>query len=261
MSSSDAFNLAVNIALVIVGWALPKIWDWTYSRFRLRMLGIVFPTTPGGGGNVCIHVRASLDELEFGSNPPTLRGYTHSGDILAVMDIMEHFRGLPAKIDFDYFSEIKEMMRNVVIIGGSKTSDISRDISKELITRGYRRDGDAAHAYYLDPSGKEYHCEHIVHDGKNIVSKDAGIIYRTRSDNGCEILFCGGLHTFGSQAAVAVALSKDFQKKVRETKARSFLQFVTVEIATDGPRAGLALKRQSIRWREFPLVELEDRRD
>lgn len=259
---AGAWDVAVNVAAAIIVGFAALLARWAINRFfllrRRRLAGYVFPVfTDARGNDPTIHLRASFDELVAGSHPPTLRGYTHSGDVQAIMSIADFFDPLPAKIEFDYFPAIREGMRNVVVVGGSSRSDISRDLTAELAGRGLRIPGQNSHAYFRDKSGREYQCEHIESDRGVIVTKDAGIIYRRTIDSGLTVLLCAGLHTFGSQAAATVALLPEFQRKVRRSGFKQFVQFVTVDVIKSGDRAGLAPVRQSLRWKDLPLEKIE----
>ena len=243
---SNAFSVAAPVAFVA----------WQARRKR-KLAGAVFPVFADWGITPKIHLRASFDELTHGRNPPTLRGYTHSGDVQAVMSIAHFFDPLPVEIEFDYFPEIREGMRNVVIVGASSRSDVSREMNAELERRGIRIPGNASHAHFVDRSGKEYHCEHRESDGGSIVTRDAGIIYRRTVDSGLTILLCAGLHTFGSQMAATVALMPEFQQKVRRRRLKEFVQYVTVDVVSSGDKAGLAPIRLSLRWKDLPLEKIE----
>jgi|CXWL01.1.fsa_nt_gi hypothetical protein len=250
-------ELIWSVVFMVLGWAIPALWVLARRHAQLGLAGHVFPATPGRANRVVMHLRASFDTVEFGENPPTMRGYTHAGDVQAVMEIAEYFDHLPVEIEFDYFPEIRSDMRNVVIVGLSSRSDVSRELGQDLYNLGLRVKGINAHAFYRDAGGTEYHCEHLESDGKFIVTKDAGIIVRKSTQDGATILLCGGIHTFGSQAAAEVALSREFQRRVRKSKLKEFVQFVTVDVQSGGGRAGLAIVRHSIRWKEHPLQRLE----
>lgn len=180
--------------------------------------------------------------------------------MLGVMNIVEYFEKLPAKIEFDYFPEIKPGMKNVVVLGASERSDISRDLGAELAKRGIKVYGNGVHAHFRDSSGNEYRCEHVEADGKMIVSKDAGIIFRKQTHTGATILLCAGLHQFGTQAAAEVALSEEFLEKVRKKRFKQFVQFVMVDVVTQGKRAGLGIVGDSVRWRDLPLQDITHQR-
>lgn len=259
---TGAWDIVANLAAGLIGGLITLLVRWGINRYflvrRRRLAGYVFPVfTDARGKDPVIHLRASFDELVAGSGPPTLRGYTHSGDVQAIMSIADFFDPLPAKIEFDYFPEIREGMRNVVVVGGSSRSDVSRDLTAELDRRGVRTRGQNAHAYFKDKAGREYRCEHAETDRGVIVTKDAGIIYRRTIDSGLTVLLCSGLHTFGSQAAATVALLPEFQRKVRNSRYKQFVQFVTVDVVASGDRAGLAPVRQSLRWQDLPLEKIE----
>lgn len=258
MIGIDLFGIVSGIVFMVAGWALPELWSRFWLQQQLRLAGKVFPTNSSGGAIPTLNIRASFDEIVFGTNPPTLRGYTHSGDVQGVMSIAEFFDNLPVEIEFDYFPEIRDDMKNVVIVGVSSRSDVARDIGAELYRRQIRIRGDQEHAHFRDEMGREYRCEHKDVGGRMIVTRDVGIIFRKMTDTGATILLCGGLHTFGSQAAAEVALSKEFQRKVKRKRLNQFVQFVTVDVMTSGDRAGLALVRQSIRWKDLPLQPVND---
>jgi hypothetical protein len=245
-----------NAFWAVFGAAVPEVLKWGRRKYVLSLASHVFPTNRDSQQRAQIHLRTSLDCIEYGENPSTLRGYTHSGDMVGAMAVMKYFHDLPVDVEFDYFSEITNDMKNVVLMGASSRSDVCREIAADLYDRGIRVRGTNVHAYFRDASGKEYHCEHSECGGKHIVTKDVGLIFRKISDTGVDVLLCGGIHTFGTQAAAHVALSADFQRKVRKSRLREFVQFVTVDVIRSGDRAGLALQQHTIRWRDLPLQKI-----
>lgn len=256
MGQSFVFDVVLGFVFLGLGWLLPAASIAFTKRLQLGLARHVFPADAANSSKPLIHIRASFDEVVFGENPPTLRGYTHSGDVQAVVQIFRYFDDLPVELEFDYFPEIRPEMKNVVIVGLSSRSDVSRELGQMLYDLGIRVRGEKQHAYYRDRAGGEYRCEHREVDGRHITTKDAGIIVRRRTENGATILLCGGIHTFGSQAAVDVALSKPFQRLIRKRKLDEFVQFVTVDVQQGGSRAGLVAVRPSIRWKDLPLQPL-----
>ena len=256
--SAVSQDLTVGFVLGLFFFVLPIASVWVRRSLRLRLLKHVFPLEPEGSGQVKIHVRASLDEIEFGRNPATMRGYTHCCDVHAVTLVHQTFEHLPAEVEFDYFPEIGTDMKNILIIGCSSRSSVSNELGRELKRRHIRVSGNKQHAYFRTPSGIEYHCEHAEVANRTIVAKDAAVIMRRKTEGGKTILLCGGLHTQGSLAALEVALLPEFQKRVRGRKLKQFIQFVTVDGIVEGPKAGLGILRQSIAWKNLPLVDLDD---
>jgi hypothetical protein len=253
--AKNLFFAAVTGTLALIG---RRAWNRIVLERKRRLAGHVFPVfSDARGRDPVIHLRASFDELLNGTNPPTLRGYTHGGDVQAIMSIASFFDPLPVTIEFDYFPEIREGMKNVVVVGASSRSDISRDLNAELHQRNIRIPGTDSHAHFRDKAGNEYRCSHQDSAKGALVTKDAGIIYRRTIDSGLAILLCAGLHTFGSQAAATVALMPEFQKMVRRSGFKQFVQFVTVDVVSSGDRAGLAPVRQSLRWNDLPLEKIE----
>jgi hypothetical protein len=244
------------LIFLLLGLSLPTVLHGIRQRFALRLARHVFPLQADGDDVSTIHIRASLDEIMYGTNPETLRGYTHSGDMLGVMSIVGHFDLLPVELEFDYFDEIRDEMKNVVLLGASSRSAVSRELTKELYNRGIRVRGENRHAFFRDPSGKNFHCEHAEVGGNTIVSRDVGVIFRKISDNGTTVLLCGGIHTFGSQAAAEIAVTKEFQRFIKKRKIREFAQLVTVDVITSGDRAGLGILRHTIRWKNLPLIKI-----
>jgi hypothetical protein len=258
---SEAYqDIAIGFAIGLFFLIAPALWVWGSRNAALSLLKHVFPLTSTGAWRPLVHVRASMDQIVFGSNPPTMRGYTHSCDVQAVIRAFEALEKLPARIEFDYFPEIKAEMKNVIIVGCSSRSSVSNDLGRELNRRNIRVHGKDEHAYFREPSGDEFHCEHIESEGRSIVSKDAAVVMRKVSENGMTILLCGGLHTQGSLAAMEVALSSEFQRKVRKRGLKQFVQFVTVECVVSGPKAGLGIVRQGVSWKNLPLIDLDDGR-
>lgn len=260
MTPNDYWNIFLGLVagalLLPFGLLAERFLNSALLRIKLGLVGNVFPAKSFDGEIPLVHLRTSFDEIVFGTNPPTLRGYTHSGDVEAAMKIFQLFNALPVEIEFDYFPEIRADMKNVIIVGASSRSDVSRELGQELYELGVRVHGKNEHAHFCDASGQTYRCEHKLHNDQMIVTKDAGVIFRKITDTGATVLLCAGLHTFGSQAAAEVALSDDFQRKIRKLRLTQFIQFVTVDVNSSGPRAGLGLIRQSIRWKDLPLQKV-----
>lgn len=253
-------DIAIGFALGLFFLIVPWLWVLGNRYSRIRLLRHVFPLNLKEETRLCIHVRASLDQIDFGANPSTMRGYTHACDVQALVRVIETFKNLPVDVEFDYFPEIRADMKNILIIGCSSRSSVSNELGRELKKRNIRVHGSKKHAYFREPTGGKFHCEHISREGHYIVSKDAGVVMRKVSESGMTILLCGGLHTQGSLAAMEVALSIEFQKKVRKRKLRQFVQFVTVDGVISGPKAGLGIVRQSVAWKNLPLIDLDDGR-
>lgn len=237
----------------LLGAVVLPLWHIGERRLSLSRMSRVFPVSSERNEWPIIHLRASFDEVMYGEHPPTLRGYTHTGDVHGLLAIYKSFENLPVRLEFDYFTEIDRAMKNVVVIGASSRSEVSHELGRELYERGIRVHGVDEHAYYRDRSGREYRCEHKKTGRRAIVTKDVGILYRRNAQSGVGILLCGGIHTFGSQAAAEVALMPDFQRRVQKSGLAEFIQFITVDVIDNGDRAGLGIIRQSIRWDTLPL--------
>jgi len=255
MDWSPVLDISKNIFYVLLGIFLPILWIKFHHYKHLNLIKLVFPVHSDGASIPKIHLRVSLDEIIFGEYPGTLRGYTHSGDLLGAMNIIKYFHDLPVDVEFGYFSEIGMKMQNVVLLGASSRSDVSREVASVLYKNNIRVRGSKEHAYFMDPSGRTYKCCHTVLDKRVIVTHDAGVIFRKIFENGSTVLMLGGIHTFGTQAAAEVAMSDEFQLKVKQRNLTEFVQFVAVDVVKSGRRAGLDIIRQNIRWRELPLID------
>ena len=231
-------DFAIGITLLAVGASSSAMWTRIQRGWQLGLSGHVFPINRDGRSKPKIHLRASLDKIPFGENPPTLRGYTHCGDAQGVTKIAEYFHTLPVDVEFDYFPEITGKMRNVVLLGASSRSDISREVARDLYDRNIRVRGEGEHAFFRDTDGNEYHCKHVELDGRMIVAKDVGVIFRKVTDNGTTVLMCGGIHTFGSLAAAEVALTAEFQRWINRLweEKDALLGQMHEQYARSGPR-------------------------
>lgn len=247
-------SLLAAIFLWIAGWFVREQWRY----WKLTRLGCVFSFQREPKHRPVIHVRASLDLIAYGRNPETMRGYTHVGDVLSSMQLARHFDALPVHFNFSFFSEISASMKNIVLIGVSSRSAVSREIGLELYARGIRVRGDNRHAFFKDANGDVYDCnevEAVINGTKyNIVERDSGVIVRRVLESGAVVTLFGGVHTQGTFAATQVALTSGFQTRVRKSGHREFIQFVTVRGYTAGPSAGLGI--HDIQWQAMPLHPL-----
>ena len=100
---------------------------------------------------------------------------------------------------------------------------------------------------------QELRCSH-VHDEEfeSRVEKDYGIIVRIQGDNGNCLLLCGGIHMFGTQGALEVAISESFIRQVQQSRAKEFVQVVEVPVLKDGG----SINREGLRWKELPFRPL-----
>ena len=256
----DLFYVGLGVAGSGALGALTWLGKRQWQAIQLAREGIVFPIQRGDDGKRVMHVRASLDMVPFGRNPETTRGYTHIGDVLSVTLLAQHFDDRPVRFEFDYFSEIRPSMKNVVLLGLSSRSPGSKEISKDLYARGIRVRSENSHAFFRDSGGTAYRCaeEECMIDGQRhlIVTEDCGVIVRRVLDSGTVVTILGGIHTQGTYAATQIALSREFQQRVRKRRLKEFIQFVTVEGITSGPTAGTGI--HNIRWKELPLESLEN---
>ncbi len=243
----------MEILYLVLGALIQFLLDQLYEKvkpwLRLRKLGAVLPISHNN--QTCeIFIRASLEVLSAGRGGKSKRAYTHSSETLSLQLLSKILHGTPAKLRFQYDNASHG---DWIILGLSRKSKISQvtldDIKSKTGITVVR--GDEAHQYFRMPDGKTYRCAHAPdQEFETIVTKDYGIIYRAANDQGNLALLCGGIHMFGTQAAVEVAFSGAFIERVRASGASEYAQLVEVGVLPDG----LTIDPASIKWRELPFV-------
>lgn len=164
---------------------------------------------------------------------------------------------LPLELHFDYNVVSSEAYKSWILLGLSRKTmlppDIYDRIDAETGIRVVKTTNSPLfhHQFLRGPDGTEYHCEHVPDSNfESRVIRDYGLIYRSVLDNGVSLLLCGGIHTFGTLAAVEVAFSDEFRKRAAIAKRFGFAQIVEVGVREDG----INIDRNSIRWKTLPFV-------
>jgi len=243
----------MEVLYLVLGALIQFLLDQLYEKLKpwlqLRKLSAVLPISRNNQTHEIL-VRASLEVLSSGGGEKSKRAYTHSSETLSLQSLSKILHGTPAKLKFRYDDGGHG---DWIILGLSRKSKISQatldDIrSKTGITVVK---GEGTHQFFCMPDGQTYRCVHVP-DPKfeTIVTKDYGIIYRSANDQGNLVLLCGGIHMFGTQAAVEVAFSAAFIERVRKSGASEYAQLVEVGVLADG----LTIDPASIRWRDLPFV-------
>ena len=244
----------------LIGILLREIYQrlsrYIAPRYRLRKLRRVLPIKDINQQNEVL-IRPSLEITAMGKNGASKRGYTHANETIALQQISNVLADLPIKIHFDYNVVASEVYKAWILLGLSRKTVLPSDIYEKLenetgirvvkTSSGIKFD----HQYFRDSNGNEFHCEHVEDmEFESRVLKDYGLIYRTELENGACILLCGGIHMFGTQAAVEVMLSEDFQKRTAKAKKFTFAQIVEVMVRDDG----INIDRNTIKWKELSFV-------
>lgn len=243
----------MEVLYLVLGALIQFLLDHFYEKlkpwFRLRKLNAVLPISRNNQTHE-IFIRSSLEVLSLGSGGKSKRAYTHSSETLSLQLLSKLLHGTPAKLKFQYDDANHG---DWIILGLSRKSRISQatldDITNKTCITVVK--GEDSHQYFSMPDGKTYRCAHVPDpDFETLVTKDYGIIYRATNDQGNLVLLCGGIHMFGTQAAVEVAFSDAFIERVRRSGASEYAQLVEVGVLADG----LTIDPASIKWRDLPFV-------
>jgi hypothetical protein len=240
----------------LLGFALERSNDAITPRLRLRRLKYILPIiNPADQRD--IFIRPSIEVLTAGSGGRSKRAYTHSCETIALQTLSRVFHGLPINLIFSYNDFASTEYAGWILLGLSREkSKISESLFEQIKQETKIRvvKGQGTHQFIQDASGKQYKCQHVDDDEfETKVTKDYGLIYRGVSNNGNAILLCGGIHMFGTQAAVEVALSEPFIERIRSAKSFAFAQVVEVAVRDDG----ITIDPGSIRWRDLPFVSVK----
>jgi len=253
-------ELVIAIALLFVGSALGVFFDRGYKKYefwsQLRELIHVLPLNRDNQHGD-IYIRPSLEILPGGGGGASKRAYTHAGEVIALQDLGRALHGTMAKLRFRYDERVDDPKADWIILGLSrKKTRIAQSIFDRMKEK-YGIEvvkGSGSHQYFKLKNGPEFRCKHApdpIYESR--VVTDFGIIYRARNGSGGLILLCGGIHMCGTQAALEVAISADFCRRVKQSKATEFAQIVEVPVLEDG----ITIDRDGIRWKDLPFVVLK----
>jgi hypothetical protein len=261
MMDFGQLNSVQLVGSAALGWAIKYTQDKISAARapgkRLKRLMHVLPITNHRVQNT-IRIRTSVDIFAAGEGIKSKRGYTHISEAIALQVIADVVHGLPSiKLAFDHGPQIDAVDSCRIVLGLSRTKS---KISNRLFDRIGTSTGidlikgTTVHQYFRDRQGTEYKCEHIEDpDFSTRVIKDYGMIYRCVGDSGGALLLCGGIHMFGTQAAVQVALGDEFIERVEGAGCREFLQLVEVSVHDDG----ITIDLDSVRWRDLPFIPVQ----
>ncbi len=212
-----------------------------------RLISKVFPFT---SADTQLEVKCSLKKTQDGKNPPSLRTYVHSAETLALQKIAKHLHGHDVALNVGSFYSIPQEEKNLLLIGAASYNELSKHIL-ECIDGFSIYHYDNHHARY-EHNGEIYECVHKEFEDGSKVTDDYGLVVRKKLSDGHYVLLLGGIHMHGTLAAADVAITRDFQRKIRKKKLREFIQLVRVRVADDG----LSLIKSSIEWDNLPLIEI-----
>jgi hypothetical protein len=245
----------MEILYLVLGALFQFLLDLSYKKVRpfieLRKLSNVLPLSSGNKTRE-IFIRASLEVLAAGGGEKSKRAYTHSSETLSLQLLTKILHGTPVMLKFQYEDTSHG---DWIILGLSRKSKISQVTIDEIKSRSGITivKGEGSHQFFSIPNGETYRCVHVPDpEFETLVTKDYGIIYRSVNDQGNVLLLCGGIHMFGTQAAVEVAFSDAFIKHVRDSGAHEYAQIVEVSVLPDG----LTIDPASVKWRNLPFVVL-----
>lgn len=251
-----AFTIFGTVLGVALQSAFEALWSYIHPRYRLRRLRRILPIKDLATQRHIL-VRPSLEILKEGKNGKSKRGYTHSSETIALQKIAKMLANLPIELHFDYNVVASESFKAWILLGLSRKTMLPADIYDRIHSEtGIRvvKTTNAPifhHQFIRVDDGSEYHCEHLPDpDYESRVVKDYGLIYRSVLENGVALLLCGGIHTFGTLAAVEVAFSEEFQKRAAKARNFAFAQVVSVRVRDDG----INIDKTSIQWENLPFV-------
>jgi hypothetical protein len=173
------------------------------------------------------------------------------------MSLVEKLKPFPVKIHHQRTVGDTEGFQNIIVLGGYSFNDLMKyeTSSAELkarfgveVARPAANENCDKYIWTMGEDSRTFNCTHDAAKPGYPVTRDPGMIYRyTHNDK--EILVCRGLHSFGTAAALEVALMKEFHERVKRSRAREFLQFVSVEV-----NEGLYVNTGAIAWQGYPLI-------
>jgi hypothetical protein len=248
------------LIFIVAGIVLRSVYQalqaYIYPRYRLRRLRRILPISDVSTQKDVL-IRPSLEIQPAGMNGKSKRAYTHSSETIALQKIAEDLANLPLNLHFNYDVVAAEKYSSWILLGLSRKTILPKEIYDQLESEtGIRvvkttRGPTFNHQFFRGPDGTEYHCEHVPDPAyESRVTKDFGLIYRSVLNNGASVLLCGGIHMYGTLAAVEVAFSEEFQKRAAKARNFRFAQIVEVQVREDG----INIDRTSIKWKSLPFV-------
>lgn len=206
-------------------------------------------------------IRSSITKKVEGdvlNDLPTRRAYLHSAEVEQICKLIRAIAPFPIEARLITAEGPDPDDQHIVIVDGSYHNATAIGLMKRLNRVGIhlvpgQLGRDHAHYTYND---RRFGCSMTYFDdleGRKIpiITHDSGLIYRCRTDNGAEVLLCVGIHMHGSAAALATALSSDFQKEVEKRGLLDFVQFVEVNVLADG----ISVDWSSISWDPALLID------
>lgn len=250
MLAETIMKVAETIMKGLFGAIFAIGFEKSHNLFKLhkevKSLRAVFPFTKQSPK---FSVKCSMKIIKDGTNPPSLRSYVHSAEIMALHKIAKSFHEKPVTIKFDSFYSSPQENQNLLLIGASAYNEISRHIMADMGPLSLCKSNDSHSFFKLNKT--EYRCKHTSCDNAKVV-EDYGIILRKSVYENNIVLLLGGIHMHGTLAAAEVALSSKFQQTVKESKNRFFVQLVKTSVMEDG----FSLAPNAIIWEDYPLIVL-----
>ncbi len=202
-----------------------------------------------------IRIRPSLEIIVAGNPQPSKRAYTHSCEVLALHKLYSKLHGLPINISADYSEKIQTMDANWILLGLRRNNPLSEAMVNELMSRTDLAlvVTDGGEPYFRSSTANNQASFKCEHDGDR-VTKDYGVIYRKTMGTGNIWLLCSGIHMYGTQAALEIALNPDFIRTIRKKRCTQFIQLVEVHV----DKSGIMIK-PDIEWKTLPLICIEPR--
>ncbi len=234
-----------------IGTPLGILLEKLYQRYKIRrefsLIKEVFPVTLDDNE---IEVKCSVTVKMDGRNPASLRAYVHSAETLALQKVAKYLDDVSIKLKFSSFYGRPQEDRNLLLIGSGSYNELSEDIMRDMGELSYNRSPNS-HAYFTYQR-KKFTCIHS-NDTYHRVIQDYGVILRKPVWESKIVLLLAGIHMHGTLAAVEVAMSSEFQKKIKEIGYQYYAQLLKVTVAKDG----LSLALNGIDWKNLPLIELK----
>lgn len=234
------------------GTPLGILLEKTYQRYKIRkefkLIRNVFPVTNDDNE---IEVKCSVTKTLSGKNPPSLRAYVHSAETLALQKVAKYLGDISIRLKFSSFYGRPQEGTNLLLIGSGAYNELSEEIMKEMGELSYVRPS-SSHAYFAYKD-KIFRCEHSTDDNRS-VKKDYAVILRKPVWENKIVLLLAGIHMHGTQAAIEVAMSPSFQKRIRKSRNKYFVQLIEVNVANDG----LSIALNGVRWTNLPFIGLTD---
>lgn len=245
------------VAGALVSIVIEKLIRAITGRIRLRSLQYVLPLSPENQMNE-IFIQPSFVVLGGGKGGQSKRGYTHTPEVEAIVQLILETIGTQIKLNFRYLDDTTRRDSDWIVLGlsaaYSNLTDGATDTMRERF--GVRickpPEADKGHAS-IHLGNDVFSCTHVEdHEYGSRVACDYGIVCKMRLNHGRMMLICGGIHMFGTQAALETALSPEFISRVSGHRCSEFLQIVRAPVKKDG----LFLDRSAVIWKTYPFVGL-----